>query len=128
MGRGWGGGGVSNCQQQHRQSKQNRQPNAGFLPPCRWAVSQPFMGHMGSVEDVQWSPTEGSVFASASTDQTIAVWDARATAKPQISVHAHSADVNVISWCAPWEGRKVLLVRVSGFEKSLFRVGALVEG
>ncbi|KAI8821671.1 WD40-repeat-containing domain protein [Fimicolochytrium jonesii] len=57
-----------------------------------------FRGHTDSVEDLQWCPTRTNVFASASVDQTIKIWDARERSKPQLSVHAHDSDVNVISW------------------------------
>ncbi|KAL6905687.1 hypothetical protein ACP4OV_003288 [Aristida adscensionis] len=64
-----------------------------------WNVdANPFVGHTQSVEDLQWSPTEPDIFASASVDGTIAIWDIRTGKKPRISIKAHNADVNVISW------------------------------
>uniref|UniRef100_A0A0E0R3U1 Uncharacterized protein n=1 Tax=Oryza rufipogon TaxID=4529 RepID=A0A0E0R3U1_ORYRU len=45
-----------------------------------------------------WSPTEADIFASCSADRTISIWDIRTGKKPCISVRAHNADVNVISW------------------------------
>jgi ribosome assembly protein RRB1 len=51
------------------------------------------------VEDVQWSPTEGTVLATAAADGSLAVWDTRAPSRPQLTVPAaHAADANVISW------------------------------
>lgn len=65
----------------------------------KWNVdSKPFVGHSASVEDLQWSPTEANVFASASVDKTIAIWDTRLGKSPATSFKAHDADVNVISW------------------------------
>ncbi|CAK0738302.1 hypothetical protein CVIRNUC_001023 [Coccomyxa viridis] len=63
-----------------------------------WSVSGPFSGHEDSVEDIQWSPTEGNVLASCSVDRTIRIWDSRVREAPQLTVTAHAADVNVISW------------------------------
>lgn len=61
--------------------------------------NKPFTGHTGSVEDIQWSPTEPNVFASVSSDGTVKVWDIRSKArKPQISVQASDTDINVLSW------------------------------
>ncbi|KAI7987621.1 Glutamate-rich WD repeat-containing protein 1 [Camellia lanceoleosa] len=64
-----------------------------------WNVdANPFVGHTGSVEDLQWSPTEPYVFASCSVDGNIAIWDIRLGKSPAASIKAHNADVNVISW------------------------------
>ncbi|KNC97610.1 uncharacterized protein SPPG_07079 [Spizellomyces punctatus DAOM BR117] len=60
--------------------------------------AQSYLGHIGSVEDIQWSKKQAGVFASASVDQTIKIWDARNKGKAELSVHAHDSDVNVISW------------------------------
>lgn len=59
----------------------------------------PFTGHTGSVEDIQWSPNERTVFASASSDGTVKIWDTRSRGrKPAISVKVSDSDVNVLSW------------------------------
>ncbi|ORY76026.1 WD40-repeat-containing domain protein [Protomyces lactucae-debilis] len=61
--------------------------------------TKPFLGHAGSVEDLQWSPTEKTVFASCSSDKTIKIWDTRSKKHtPALSVQAHKTDVNVLSW------------------------------
>ncbi len=60
---------------------------------------RPFVGHSASVEDLQWSPSEPTVFASSSCDQTVRIWDVRCDPrKPALSAHCHESDVNVISW------------------------------
>ena len=65
-----------------------------------WATdSRPFTGHEGSVEELQWSPSERNVFASASSDGTIKVWDVRSKSrKAALSVQVSNTDVNVMSW------------------------------
>jgi ribosome assembly protein RRB1 len=90
-------------------------PSAGGT---HWQVdATPFRGHEGSVEDIQWSPTEGTVFASCSSDKTVRIWDTRDKTKPQITWQAHSEDVNVISW-----NRTVGFLLASGSDDSSFKV------
>ena len=57
-------------------------------------------GHDGkSVEDIQWSPSESTVFASCGGDGGVSVWDTRQKPKPAIRVKAaENCDVNVMSW------------------------------
>ncbi|EMC97746.1 hypothetical protein BAUCODRAFT_31747 [Baudoinia panamericana UAMH 10762] len=58
-----------------------------------------YTSHAGSVEELQWSPTERNVFASASSDGTVKVWDARSKSrKHAISVKVSDSDANVLSW------------------------------
>lgn len=60
---------------------------------------KPFSGHKGSVEELEWSPSEVNVFASASSDGTIKIWDTRSKAhKPALSIKASDHDINVLSW------------------------------
>ena len=69
------------------------------------ADARPFIGHASSVEDIQWSPSEKSVFASASSDGTVKVWDTRSKSRtPALSVQVSDTDVNVLSWSklTPW--------------------------
>ena len=59
---------------------------------------QPCAAHTGSVEDIEWSPTEQNVFASCSSDGTLRVWDVRTTNRCALTVQAHDTDVNSLSW------------------------------
>ena len=53
----------------------------------------------GSVEEIQWSPVERTVFSSAGSDGHIRIWDTRqAPKKAALSVRASNSDVNVMSW------------------------------
>ncbi len=58
-----------------------------------------FQGHTGSIEELQWSPSEQSVFASASSDGTVRIWDVRSKSrKAAITMKVSDYDVNVMSW------------------------------
>jgi len=65
-----------------------------------WSTdARPFTGHSGSVEELQWSPSEANVFASASSDGTVKIWDLRSKAhKAAVSMQVSTTDVNVLSW------------------------------
>jgi ribosome assembly protein RRB1 len=60
----------------------------------------PFTSHTSSIEDIQWSPSEATVFASCSADQSVRMWDVRSKGRQNVAgiEKAHSSDVNVISW------------------------------
>ena len=82
-----------------------------------WNVgAKAFRGHSGSVEDVQWSPTEATVFGTSSTDKSVRIWDIRGEG-PQITVPAHNDDVNVISW-----NHSVGYLMASGCDDGSFKV------
>jgi len=70
-----------------------------------------------SIEDLQWSPSEATVFASCSADQTVRIWDTRQGAAPALTVHAHNADVNVLSW-----SRLTTCMLASGGDDGTFRI------
>lgn len=61
---------------------------------------QPFIASkVGSIEELQWSPAQQTVFASAGSDGFIRIWDTRQSkTKAAISVKASGTDVNVMSW------------------------------
>ena len=61
--------------------------------------TRPFTGHSSSVEELQWSPNERNVFASASSDGTVKIWDARSKSrKPAVDAKVSKTDINVMSW------------------------------
>ncbi|KAI9833253.1 MAG: ribosome biosynthesis protein rrb1 [Phylliscum demangeonii] len=66
----------------------------------RWSTDgRHFQGHAGSVEEIQWSPTERNVFASAGSDGAVKIWDVRSKSRrPAIGVSVSAVDVNVMSW------------------------------
>lgn len=75
-----------------------------FVTTCadggKWTTdNRPFTGHEGSVEEIQWSPNEKNVFASASSDGTVKVWDVRSKSRrAAVTVTVSNTDVNVMSW------------------------------
>jgi WD40 repeat protein len=91
----------------------------------KWAVGgTSFVASAGSgfsdnpsVEDLQWSPTEATVFASASVDQTVRIWDTRQPGAAALTVHAHHSDVNVISW-----SRLTTSMLASGADDGSFKI------
>lgn len=56
-------------------------------------------GNGASIEDIQWSKTEPTVFATCGTDGYLRIWDIRSKKhKPSISIPVSKTDLNVISW------------------------------
>ena len=92
--------------------------SAGSGTASNWQVdAKAYIGHKGSVEDLQWSPSEGTVFGSASSDKTVRIWDTRGRSGPQITIDAHLEDVNVISW-----NSSVAYLLASGSDDGSFKV------
>lgn len=62
--------------------------------------STPFQINDSSIEDIQWSRSEQTVFATGGVDGYVRIWDTRSKKhKPALSVQASTSDINVISWC-----------------------------
>ncbi|MES1911538.1 MAG: hypothetical protein MHM6MM_003953, partial [Cercozoa sp. M6MM] len=92
------------------------QPNEG----SGWRSMMSLKGHNRSVEDIQWSPAEAPVLATASVDKSIAIYDMRTGSVPVLRVaNAHDADVNVISWNRDKDTSNLLL---SGGDDGLVKV------
>mmetsp|Transcript_48161 Transcript_48161/g.54572 ORF Transcript_48161/g.54572 Transcript_48161/m.54572 type:complete len:634 (+) Transcript_48161:287-2188(+) len=54
---------------------------------------------MISIEDVQWSPSEATVFAAAESHGHLAIYDTRAPHRAMLRPYLHpNTDVNVLSW------------------------------
>ncbi|KAG4304857.1 hypothetical protein PORY_001910 [Pneumocystis oryctolagi] len=90
------------------------------LSEASWVTEKtPFLGHASSVEDLTWSPSEKDVFASASSDGTIKIWDIRNKKhKPALSVSVHhDIDINVISW-----NKNVSYLMASGLDDGKFNI------
>ncbi|CCH59742.1 hypothetical protein TBLA_0B09250 [Henningerozyma blattae CBS 6284] len=76
------------------------------------------VGNNKSIEDIQWSKTEQTVFATAGCDGYIRIWDTRSKKhKPAISTRASNVDVNVISW-----NEKMEYLLASGDDKGVWGV------
>lgn len=67
----------------------------------KWVTDRtPYQVNDSSIEDIQWSKSEKTVFATGGCDGYIRIWDTRSKKhKPALSVVASNSDVNVISWC-----------------------------
>lgn len=80
-------GGLSNLSTSSFKIKKAYTPNGGN------------MDHP-SIEDLQWSPTEGTVFASAECGGYVKIFDTRCANRPMLAnkIHNDNVDVNVISW------------------------------
>ncbi|KAH7930508.1 WD40 repeat-like protein [Leucogyrophana mollusca] len=83
------------------------------------ALSQPFISHTSSIEDIQWSPSQPTVFASCSADRSVQIWDVRSRGRQSATGidPAHESDVNVISW-----NRKTSYLLLSGGDEGGIKV------
>lgn len=71
-----------------------------------------------SIEELQWSPVESTVFASAGSDGHVRIWDTRQDRrKPALSASVSDTDVNVMSWNA-----KAAHLLASGHDDGVFAV------
>ena len=82
----------------------------------KWDVT-PGWSVGASVEDLQWSPTESTVFASGDCNNDVSIYDTRRPGAAMLRHKAHGADVNVISW----NGRVANLL-ASGADDGVFSV------
>lgn len=56
-------------------------------------------GNGASIEDIQWSKTEPTVFATCGVDGYLRIWDIRSKKhKPSLNIPVSQTDLNVISW------------------------------
>ncbi|QPG77212.1 hypothetical protein FOA43_004619 [Brettanomyces nanus] len=67
----------------------------------KWVTDKtPFQANESSIEDIQWSRSEKTVFATGGVDGHVSIWDTRSQKHtPALSIEASTTDVNVISWC-----------------------------
>ena len=83
--------------------------------------SIPFASHTSSIEDLQWSPTETTVFGSVSADRSLRLWDIRSRDRKSViaATEAHEADINVLSWNT---GSKSSFLIVTGGDEGALKV------
>lgn len=62
-----------------------------------FATTTYFLGHTSSIEDINWSPTEANVFATASADGCVRIYDSRSQ-NAVLSKQLAQTDINVTSW------------------------------
>lgn len=67
----------------------------------KWQTDRtPYQINDSSIEDIQWSKSEKTVFATAGCDGYVRIWDTRTKKHtPSLNVLASKSDINVISWC-----------------------------
>merc|ERR1711907_44164 len=52
-----------------------------------------------SIEDIQWSPSESTVFCAGESNGHVAIYDTRAPGRAMLRPQLHpNTDVNVLSW------------------------------
>ena len=63
-----------------------------------YEVNQAYQTEGHSVEDICWSPTEATVFATAECSGYVRIYDTRAPNKHMVSHSIDSTDINVCAW------------------------------
>lgn len=98
----------------HSSAKQQQWDHNSFsITPFASSPSQT------SVEDIQWSPSESTVFAAAECHGRIKIYDTRRPGKAMLDhlAHGNKSDVNVISW-----NKAVTNLLASGSDDGVFSV------
>lgn len=68
-------------------------------PEGGYEVNPMYTSEGSSVEDIQWSPTEGTVFCAAESGGHVAIYDTRAPQRSMLRHCVHpKTDVNVTNW------------------------------
>lgn len=67
---------------------------------ANWITEKtPYCENSSSIEDIQWSQSEQTVFATGACDGHVRIWDIRSKQhKSVLSVNASNLHVNVLSW------------------------------
>jgi len=75
----------------------------------RWTAVGSTPGSPGRmVEEIQWSPTQQSVFIAGRAGGDVEVWDSRDMKKSKIQYKADATDINVASWNPNQSGSHLL--------------------
>ncbi|KAL0074929.1 WD40-repeat-containing domain protein [Phycomyces blakesleeanus] len=88
--------------------KENHLLSAGYdKVVCHWDIGQTpdgkelrpyqtYVGHTDCVEDVSWSTSNVSLFASVGDDRKLMIWDTRQPTKAVQCIQAHEAEINSV--------------------------------
>ena len=83
-----------------RGQSNNNWNNSSFQVSSAYAATSGDNVDQPSVEDIQWSPTEATVLATAECGGYVRIYDTRCKGRSMIAnkIHKNGSDVNVISW------------------------------